>query len=314
MQILFLFFPHSHQCFYELIHKANAAAILYISYIKQGSIQIIYSCSSWWILDHNNKRVGVSALHLLDDAILNSIQLYISKSEEEREVDMLSAFESFSMKNALESKFIKITLRQDLLVERVKWIKENENNLEFMQQHALDPEFGLQPHPTVDILFTSVPDELNGIPGFMIAKAPTCEGSVFGHIAFHNEREPTEPGLYNETIQHPPKARELLFAGRSLSLGRVVKSSSILTVISTNAEGSSGGCMVDDDLGVFAISCSSFFDDPTVDEEEEKQPTEPLMYDVDVLEKGEPNARAPRNRNLALSLFHPAVKALLEKL
>jgi len=265
----------------------------------------------------NNKRVGVTALHLLDKAILNSVRVYVSKSEEDRTLDSFTHFETLSIENRLETKFIKVDIRVDLLAERVKWIEENKKNIEFMQQHNLDPEFGLQPHPTIDILFTFVPDELADIPGFTLAKGPVCEGSIFGHIGYHNEHEPTEKGLYAETMKSPPKARELLFSGRSLSLGRVVQSSSILTVISTNAEGSSGGCMINDDAGVFAISCSSFFDDPISVEEDEDaqgQPTEPLMYDVNVPEKGQPNARAPRNRNLALSLFHPAVKVLLEKL
>jgi len=73
--------------------------------------------------------------------------------------------------------------------------------------------------------------------------------------------------------------------------------------------------MVNDEVEVFAISCSSFLDDPSVVEDEEKRlPTEPLLYDVNITVKGQPNARASRNRNIALSLFHPAVRDMLKRL
>jgi len=135
-------------------------------------------------------------------------------------------------------------------------------------------------------------------------------------FCFHNEHEPTEDGVYNETIEKPPKAKELLFTGRTLSLGKIIGTGSIYTLISSNAEGSSGGCLIDDNVNVFAISCASFFDDPNVGLEEETcLPKNLLPYkDIDIPENGDPKACSSRNRNLALSLFHPAVTFLLERL
>eukprot|EP01124_Arcella_intermedia_P003815 TRINITY_DN12138_c0_g1_i1.p1 TRINITY_DN12138_c0_g1~~TRINITY_DN12138_c0_g1_i1.p1 ORF type:complete len:225 (+),score=52.99 TRINITY_DN12138_c0_g1_i1:502-1176(+) len=188
-------------------------------------------------------------------------------------------------------------------------------DLSFMQQHNLDPEFQLQPHPVLDILFTTIPECMKEYPGFTVASTTIQKGTIFGHIGFHDENEPTEKELYEETITRPPKANQLLFGGRSLSLGRVHTVGSILTIISTNADGSSGGCLVDDNVDVFAISFGSFYDNPEAEPSDtDKPPSDPLLLDLNIVEKGDAKTRAPRNRNIALSLSHPGVASCLAKI
>jgi len=304
----------------KIIQMADSAATVYVTFIPvgKGEDDRVYTCSSWWILEHNSRKVGVTALHVLDNANLNTVELYISKTPLHRASDLFSHFETSRRVKQHEVDFEFINLRMDLLEERCKWIETNKSNIPFMQQHNLDPEFGLQPHPVLDILFTTIPESMNQCPGFTVATNGPQETSIFGHIGFHNEHEPTDEGLYDETVKRPPKANQLLFGGRSVSLGRVNKPGSIITVISTNAEGSSGGCLINDNVEVFAISFGSFYDNPEAGAADiptdSNLPSEPLLLDVDIIENGNAKSRAPRNRNLALRLFHPGVIACLVKI
>jgi len=277
----------------------------------------VFTCSSWWILDYDSKKVGVTALHVLDNADLQTVELYISRNSNHRQIDFFSSFEGLRMSKDL-GLYERVDIRSDLLEARIKWILQNQDNIPFMQEHNLDPEFGLEPHPVLDILFTNIPECMRNYPGFIVSKKEPHQNSIFGHIGFHNEHEPTDPGLYDETISKPPKANQLLFGHRSVSLGLVKTSGSIITVISTNAEGSSGGCLVDDNVNVFGISFGSFFDNPNPEEDTDTNTTESLpsglLLDINIPEKGDPNSRAPRNRNLALSLSQPGVVVCLKML
>jgi hypothetical protein len=74
--------------------------------------------------------------------------------------------------------------------------------------------------------------------------------------------------------------------------------------------------LVDDNVNVFAISFGSFYDNPNTEDDTamtESFPTD-LLLDINIPEKGDPNSRAPRNRNLALSLSHPGVISCLDKI
>eukprot|EP01125_Pyxidicula_operculata_P009460 TRINITY_DN3119_c2_g1_i4.p1 TRINITY_DN3119_c2_g1~~TRINITY_DN3119_c2_g1_i4.p1 ORF type:complete len:333 (+),score=31.97 TRINITY_DN3119_c2_g1_i4:189-1187(+) len=303
----------------KIIQTGESTAIVYVTFIPVGKDESerVYTCSSWWILEHNSRKVGVTALHVLDNANMNTVELYISKDQDNRKADVFSLFETFRISKIHNRHFDHVDLRMDLLEERRTWIETNKSNVPFMQQHNLDPEFGLQPHPVLDILFTTIPESMSKYPGFTVAKNEPQENSIFGHIGFHNEHEPTDERMYEETVKRPPKANQLLFGGRSVSLGRVHKPGSIITVISTNSEGSSGGCLINDDVEVFAISFASFYDDPEAVEDDPTDsnlPSEPLLLDVDIIEKGNSKSHAPRNRNLVLSMFHPGVVACLSKI
>jgi len=262
------------------------------------------------------KKVGVTALHVLENANLDTVELYISKDVAHRRVDEFASFTGFRIDNVQLNFFERVDLRTDFLDERCKWINENQHKIPFMQEHNLDSEFGLQAHPVLDILFTTIPESMNQYPGFKVATNKVQENSIFGHVGFHNEYEGIEKGLYDETINKPPKANQLLFGSRSVSLGRVHTVGSIITVISTNAEGSSGGCLVDDDVNAFAISFGAFYDDPKSDSDTPTDSSlgEGLLQDINIPERGDPNSRAPRNRNLALSLSHPGVVACLQSI
>jgi hypothetical protein len=137
-----------------------------------------------------------------------------------------------------------------------------------------------------------------------------------------------EADLYMCTTdpQSVPLASELLNQGQSVSLGVLVKYGAIATVISTNAEQSSGGPHFDSNLNVFGICISSYYDVPLDEEQEEDQKQEDqnkpnfvteaaklINFDVDVVERGDASKKESRNRNLVLTFSHPGVKYLLEK-
>ena len=230
------------------------------------------------------------------------------------------------------SKFVEIQPRQDLLMyfihcwflliyfsARKDWLEQNKQE-SWSSSENLDVEYGLQPHPALDIMFFEIPDVYSSLPSFQYTDAVT-EGSIFGQLAYHNIYEETEEDLYGETIDSKmiPAASDLLNQGKSVSLGVVVKYGSIATVKSTNAEQSSGSVHFDNNLNVFGIGIGSYYDVPPVSVEEEKLNgastiAQLINFDLDVNEKGDSTLIVSRNRNLVLTFSHSGVKALLQKL
>ena len=137
--------------------------------------------------------------------------------------------------------------------------------------------------------------------------------------------------LATTDITFLPGAVDLLNEGRSLSLGMITHFAPVATVISTNAEQSSGGVHLDGNLDAFGLGIASFYDAP--DEvfrrcnsisppKEEKEPAnvyndelaQLINFDYLVKEKGYASKTESRNRNLVLTFAHPGVQHLLSLL
>jgi len=289
---------------------AEANCMLYISYPSipkdddPFSVAIGTTSASWWLLHENDKIVGVTALHSIDlPCPLEDIRLFLSKDE--RNIDKFSLFEDSAGVGKYDA-FFEIKPRLDLYEKRNEWLKTVNLTDAEARLLFLDPEFLLQPHPALDILFTSVPEQLSKVKPLTISKNPQ-PGSTFGHIGFNFANEAIDKGLYDATFPHnvsPPETHDLLFGGRSISLGQVCAAGSIVTFVSSNSEGSSGGCMVNDSMEVFAIATLSFYDDPFGDSPRSN------LFDIEVKE-GSKKAINSKNRNLGLSFSHPGVVYLL---
>jgi len=166
-------------------------------------------------------------------------------------------------------------------------------------------------------MFFQLPNEFNSLPAFTLSTKIPNENCTFGFIGYHTTDEETEKEMYSLTSTNIPNADELLNIGRSISLGILVKSGPIATTISTTAEQSSGGPLLDDDLNVFGISVGSYYDNP------QALPPLPSLssavseifsYDVVVLENEEKEKSDSRNRNLALTIQHPGFGNLYKEL
>jgi len=115
-----------------------------------------------------------------------------------------------------------------------------------------------------------------------------------------------------------PRASDLFFSGRSLSLAKVTKASTgIINVISTTEVQSSGGVQLDGDNCAFGLSICGFYDIPqdvppavwTV-----RHNGHPFLYDVVIPESGDLTKPTRKNRNHVLSVFHSCVKEMLSSL
>ena len=268
------------------------------------------SSSTWWILETTaNKRVGVTVLHSALD--LAKPRFFVLKDEDRR---LFDTFEEFSQAWIMKKMDRFIEVQFILLNERLEWIKSKENDTNFAQWNV-DAEYGLQPRPVLDIMFFQLPQELASLPGFTLSPRPPMEDSTFGLVGYHHVYEETEPEMYKLTSEKVPNADKLLNRGRSLSLGIIKKFGPIATTISTMAEQSSGGPLLDADLNVFGISVGSYYDDPTEPPQTPSPAPEVVSYDVEVQEN--PNEKGKydsRNRNLALTILHPGFQDLVSKL
>eukprot|EP01125_Pyxidicula_operculata_P006403 TRINITY_DN2222_c0_g1_i11.p1 TRINITY_DN2222_c0_g1~~TRINITY_DN2222_c0_g1_i11.p1 ORF type:complete len:273 (-),score=43.48 TRINITY_DN2222_c0_g1_i11:136-954(-) len=245
---------------------------------------------------------------MLSDLYLDTVRLFISKDPKIRKLDFFRAFHG-DVNSERMDKYEEIYIHKFLFEKRQRWISRNLENIEYMQQHCLDPEYGQQPHPTCDILFTTVPECMKHCSGFKLTPNFPKENSVFGLLAYHHPIESLDADAYKETTSadclKKYKDNSQLNYHRTICLGRVKHPGSIYTVLCTAEEVSQGGCLVDENLDVFAILFGSYYDDPT--KSYYRPYFDPTLQDVYIPEIGDSMKIKSRNRNLALSLSHPFV-------
>jgi len=263
--------------------------------------------SSWWLLQGKKKRVLVTVIHTLAD--ITDPVFYVCKDLKSRHYDQYEIFSpAYSNEDDL-SEYIEV--QPILTEERKKWIEEFKDKPGFRDWN-IDPEFGLQPHPTLDILFLEAPIEFNSLAPFTLAKEMPAEKSTFGLIGYHYMKQETEEDMYKLTnLGKIPSSQKLLNKGRSLSIGRLEKMGFICTHISTTSEQSSGAPLLNDQGEVFAILIGSYYDDPT---ESSPSTSLDLLGDVEVKEEAHSLGIISRNRNLALTTFHPGFIALFSQI
>jgi len=225
-------------------------------------------------------------------------------TEFEREVNAgaISAFEEIDTKLTLA-----------MLQARKEYITNHFADQDFTMQ-CLDPEFKIQPIPFLDILFFTPPTALDKLPTFGLAQGQAKSTGVL--IGYHYVKEVTEPDMYQNTNVAPPEANKLMFAGRSASLGRIEAADKMfLTAICSSAEQASGGCLLDDNLNVVGILMGSYYDKGSPQQQVASlEAALTLAIDPRVPEDASASNDLSRNRNLFLSITHPAVQSLFSKL
>lgn len=319
----------------QLVSKSHAVGLVYFAH-KDGPAWRALSASTFFILVHNGKRVGVTALHALqfDDLDQSSIKAYITPDN--RRTDLFDMFQT----GALEKKEWKlVTVRKDLLEARKKYIQHIANSvptyspgdalesLPLIVQENLDPTFKLQQATTLDVLFFNIPDDVltlyDPADDLKLAAAMPDLNKEVGLIAIHcteDEDEDDTKDEYAATMMTPAKPSECIYPHLSVSLCLLREiGSGLVCLEGSTAEQSSGGPFLDQNGDVIAISLCGFYDDPG---EVPKQPLFTVvnaddLFHVDVRLPEHPDAykqSTSKNRLAGLSVNHTGFKDLLDKL
>eukprot|EP01119_Soliformovum_irregulare_P010565 TRINITY_DN2609_c0_g1_i13.p1 TRINITY_DN2609_c0_g1~~TRINITY_DN2609_c0_g1_i13.p1 ORF type:complete len:313 (+),score=68.92 TRINITY_DN2609_c0_g1_i13:647-1585(+) len=134
---------------------------------------------------------------------------------------------------------------------------------DFLVSENLDPIDGLQSTTVADIAFFEFPPNLPPIADpFTIGPNPS-DGDVTFVIGYNNTTEPSEIEEYRATLRSVPPMSDVVNAGRSVSLGKVVKSNNgIACIMSSTATGCSGGPQMTLNGQIFGIASACFYDVP----------------------------------------------------
>jgi len=283
--------------------------------------------ATWWLLEHNGRLVGVTALHTFRFAKFACIHIYIN-------VNPLGNLQSercyFHRQDSLReiNEFVEVKLRKDLLLIRENYICDlfTTHNVDVVAEN-LDPDFQLHYAITCDIAFLDLEPHrklFDAWPRCKLAASLPAVDDFDLAIGYNYGGRWGKTALLDEfaaTVQ-PPNPGELYFVdSRSVSLGKVKAiGTGLLTDVSTMEEMSSGApkfFLEGGELRVFGISVGSFYDAP------EKSPDswvlldstkEAHKLDLTFPEPGYSKKAASRNRNVILGIHHSCVKAMLDKI
>jgi len=296
---------------------SDATGILYVGYgdpNQKNTPWISSSSSTWWVLEHEGKRIGVTVLLALqNEKATNDFHLFVQR--EYRDVEFVAQFENKEM-----NFFVEVEPRLDLLLSRTAYLQKvySKKDDAFVLEN-LDPEFFLQPTTTLDVFFFNLPS-FDISSSFHIASKPPVENSPTCLIAYHAILKDTDiqdlKEEYALTISSPPSPSVLLHNGCSVTLGKITKvGSGIVNVISVTEVQSSGGPYLNDNLEVIGINIGGFYDTPdpfvptawTMRNENSN-----ILVDIHLPEKGELQQPTKKNRNQILSVGHSGFQQMLQ--
>ncbi|KAL0480256.1 hypothetical protein AKO1_002755, partial [Acrasis kona] len=222
-------------------------------YVDQPEVR----SATFWVAKIKGKAYIVTALHTAELANEQS-KFYISLDDE----DLMASFEDEIVRTeSIHVKFFhEVKPVVELLQQRRKWIEDNQNDPNFASWNC-DVEFGLQPHPVLDVSFFHWPAELDIPSTVEFSDANFKADDNIALIAYHYNEEDAEAAEYKATLSEIPSAQSLLHGGKSVSLGKIKSVGPIATAVMTTSIQSSGGLVINDSGKAVAISFGSFWDE-----------------------------------------------------
>ena len=173
----------------------------------------------------------------------------------------------------------------------------------------LDPEYNLQPQPSVDLVFLDLPENLL----YKISKEQLKPLKISERInpklgylvAFHDrlwkKTEKNSTKYCKTEVLESIELEKLLHENKSIGQCVITTySTNIINYLATAGEGSSGGCILDEDGDIIGINFGGYSDE----KQQGKVSKKIDSYDFISKEENRNNYLLSKNTNLALNLKH----------
>eukprot|EP01119_Soliformovum_irregulare_P020354 TRINITY_DN6572_c0_g1_i2.p1 TRINITY_DN6572_c0_g1~~TRINITY_DN6572_c0_g1_i2.p1 ORF type:complete len:403 (+),score=81.60 TRINITY_DN6572_c0_g1_i2:53-1261(+) len=294
---------------------------------KANDLEYSGEASTGWIAklkkERKERNLIVTCLHVVgtQKTLPGKIPLFfIHKEKPSRQLDHFEEFSAalagipivaFDFTKMENQGFIQIHPIMETLNIRKKWMEENKD----ASSAFVDSEFGLQMQPSIDILFLELPLQMANHIALEIKKSPPSKNDPFALMAFHRTQEINQDLLYRLTWDSKARllTRKTLHPNLSLSVGKVSMPGPLITCLMSTAAQSSGGPCLDENFQVFGINLGSFYDKGTVSIPKARSIHDEDIFRCDLIvdQLTDPTNSQRRNRNVVLSMHHPAVQLMI---
>ncbi|KAL0487332.1 DRS1 [Acrasis kona] len=291
-------------CLEELNSAVKATGMLYVVEDRGSGKQ--YSTATFWILKLNDKescRYLATVIHVCQGFDPFNTKFYVSRKDQH--TDLLEAFCRGEM-----NRFYEVVPVKSLIHSRKNYV---EKLSELQHSENLDPEYGIQPHPILDVMFLTCPNDFKVGEGLKLSQKNLDKHSFFALPGFHDVNEVAETDCYSSTMYKVPSASDLLYLNQSVSTGRIIKPGAISTVVMTAAVGSCGGPLINGRGEVFGIFIGGLSDSYHI-EPELKNSDVDWDFDRTLDENKKKHTLRSRNRNLAITVQHKGFRMLIDEL